>query len=153
MTPSHGPKGLTKRCADLTKDPNNLEFGTSRRAWVNLVANAEETRVRVTMFFFSSRRRHTRCSRDWSSDVCSSDLLDEDPRWGTRLDNLHVTHQLKRYGIGRRLLVEAARELVRRRPADRQFYLWVLARSGERRVGEEGRIRGAPGPLKKKKKQ
>src|SRR5256884_9051665 len=29
----------------------------------------------VLVFFFSSRRRHTRCSRDWSSDVCSSDLL------------------------------------------------------------------------------
>src|SRR2546422_139984 len=28
-------------------------------------------------FFFSSRRRHTRCSRDWSSDVCSSDLHPE----------------------------------------------------------------------------
>src|SRR2546429_3587551 len=28
----------------------------------------------VSCFFFSSRRRHTRCSRDWSSDVCSSDL-------------------------------------------------------------------------------
>src|SRR2546422_11010669 len=28
-------------------------------------------------FFFSSRRRHTRCSRDWSSDVCSSDLKGE----------------------------------------------------------------------------
>src|SRR5690606_23102371 len=27
-------------------------------------------------FFFSSRRRHTRFSRDWSSDVCSSDLID-----------------------------------------------------------------------------
>src|SRR5256884_4600239 len=26
-------------------------------------------------FFFSSRRRHTRCSRVWSSDVCSSDLI------------------------------------------------------------------------------
>src|SRR5690554_7293587 len=26
------------------------------------------------LFFFSSRRRHTRCGRDWSSDVCSSDL-------------------------------------------------------------------------------
>src|SRR5207245_7729107 len=25
-------------------------------------------------FFISSRRRHTRCYRDWSSDVCSSDL-------------------------------------------------------------------------------
>src|SRR5690606_19915303 len=31
-----------------------------------------------TVFFFSSRRRHTRFSRDWSSDVCSSDLLVED---------------------------------------------------------------------------
>src|SRR2546422_2481943 len=28
----------------------------------------------LLFFFFSSRRRHTRCSRDWSSDVCSSDL-------------------------------------------------------------------------------
>src|SRR6266542_1814702 len=28
----------------------------------------------VFFFFFSSRRRHTRCYRDWSSDVCSSDL-------------------------------------------------------------------------------
>src|SRR5205809_331306 len=28
----------------------------------------------VHFFFFSSRRRHTSCSRDWSSDVCSSDL-------------------------------------------------------------------------------
>src|SRR5690625_5377434 len=27
------------------------------------------------MFFFSSRRRHTRWARDWSSDVCSSDLI------------------------------------------------------------------------------
>src|SRR5215813_14762097 len=27
-------------------------------------------------FFFSSRRRHTRCGRDWSSDVCSSDLAE-----------------------------------------------------------------------------
>src|SRR3989337_2673495 len=27
-----------------------------------------------SIFFFSSRRRHSRCYRDWSSDVCSSDL-------------------------------------------------------------------------------
>src|SRR5262245_64141970 len=34
-------------------------------------------------FFFSSRRRHTRCLSDWSSDVCSSDLgppHSEEPR-------------------------------------------------------------------------
>src|ERR1041385_4201918 len=30
----------------------------------------------LIVFFFSSRRRRTRCSRDWSSDVCSSDLRD-----------------------------------------------------------------------------
>src|SRR5690606_35550193 len=30
--------------------------------------------IRCFLFFFSSRRRHTRFSRDWSSDVCSSDL-------------------------------------------------------------------------------
>src|SRR5690554_5952005 len=31
-------------------------------------------------FFFSSRRRHTRCGHDWSSDVCSSDLNPDIPR-------------------------------------------------------------------------
>src|SRR5205809_4603670 len=35
-------------------------------------------------FFFSSRRRHTRCSRDWSSDVCSSDLGVESLPRGSR---------------------------------------------------------------------
>src|SRR2546429_6545462 len=38
-------------------------------------------------FFFSSRRRHTRCSRDWSSDVCSSERLrqDDGASWRERL--------------------------------------------------------------------
>src|SRR3989442_4352486 len=38
---------------------------------------------RRCFFFFSSRRRHTRCGRDWSSDVCSSDL-------GAVLEGLHL---------------------------------------------------------------
>src|SRR5207249_6480890 len=33
-----------------------------------------DRRGRCRYFFFSSRRRHTRSKRDWSSDVCSSDL-------------------------------------------------------------------------------
>src|SRR5690606_39376884 len=33
------------------------------------------------LFFFSSRRRHTIFSRDWSSDVCSSDLLNSYSGW------------------------------------------------------------------------
>src|SRR5258705_3120020 len=33
-------------------------------------------KIEIDMFFFfSSRRRHTRCLSDWSSDVCSSDLI------------------------------------------------------------------------------
>src|SRR2546429_9551605 len=43
-------------------------------------------------FFFSSRRRHTRCSRDWSSDVCSSDLrmLEVQEREGTVIFSVRV---------------------------------------------------------------
>src|SRR5436309_4531736 len=48
-------------------------------------------------FFFSSRRRHTRFSRDWSSDVCSSDLRRRrrDAADGLRVrtqENPHVRH-------------------------------------------------------------
>src|SRR5215813_8061035 len=41
-------------------------------------------------FFFSSRRRHTRCGRDWSSDVCSSDLLRKD---GHLLGSINIYRQ------------------------------------------------------------
>src|SRR5690606_16402209 len=44
----------------------------------------------VLFFFFSSRRRHTRFSRDWSSDVCSSDLADD--LIGKLLASLLVDH-------------------------------------------------------------
>src|SRR6266480_5636351 len=38
--------------------------------------SSSKQRLRSTCFFFSSRRRHTRLTCDWSSDVCSSDLDD-----------------------------------------------------------------------------
>src|SRR5690606_40302019 len=38
-------------------------------------------------FFFSSRRRHTRFSRDWSSDVCSSDLTVSSERRGLTVND------------------------------------------------------------------
>src|SRR5699024_9468048 len=63
------------------------------------------------LFLFSSRRRHTRSKRDWSSDVCSSDLLgntaarvlgDELQHLDLRLGNAHVcagsAHQAARGG-------------------------------------------------------
>src|ERR1035438_10666054 len=47
--------------------PNELVGGT----WL--------CRSNCPCFFFSSRRRHTRCLSDWSSDVCSSDLYKAQP--------------------------------------------------------------------------
>src|SRR3712207_7340589 len=53
------------------------------RVWVRVgigednggvVSTSIESVVVLVVFFFSSRRRHTRYWRDWSSDVCSSDL-------------------------------------------------------------------------------
>src|SRR4030042_3508331 len=73
--------------------------------------------------FLSGRRRHTRGSRDWSSDVCSSDLLFASrPSCPTR----------------RRCPRGSARVWRRSR------------RSEERRVGKECRSRGSPYHLKKK---
>src|SRR5690554_7065654 len=54
-------------------------------------------------FFFSSRRRHTRCGRDWSSDVCSSDLLVAIP--SAAKDRLReIVEQAKKTGLPVRIL-------------------------------------------------
>src|SRR2546422_3214065 len=82
-------------------------------------------------FFFSSRRRHTRCSRDWSSDVCSSDLTEVDliARQGSLVAFIEVKSRRGTAfgspleavtGAKRRELVKAARGWVDRcgRPSD-----------------------------------
>src|SRR5690554_6248556 len=46
------------------------------------------------LFFFSSRRRHTRCGRDWSSDVCSSDLTVSATGTVTPKDQVEVSSEL-----------------------------------------------------------
>src|SRR5690348_9838193 len=50
-------------------------------------------------FFFSSRRRHTRWTGDWSSDVCSSDLLTEVEPWARAAGFTEVTSQLEPHGL------------------------------------------------------
>src|SRR5690242_21498462 len=48
-----------------------------------------------SFFFFSSRRRHTRLTCDWSSDVCSSDLVGSDEALTEyRITRDHLAHQL-----------------------------------------------------------
>src|SRR5690625_2330182 len=63
------------------------------------------------MFFFSSRRRHTRWPRDWSSDVCSSDLLCQAERKEKELrsQNTNVKSACGRTGIRRRSSIEVIR--------------------------------------------
>src|SRR5204863_6369036 len=75
----------------------------------------------VLFFFFSSRRRHTISLRDWSSDVCSSDLLQ---RLSLGVDG----RGLGAVGVG----VQRYEALRRAAP---------VGRSEERRVGKECRFR------------
>src|SRR5690606_39889547 len=100
----------------------------------------------VLLFFFSSRRRHTRFSRDWSSDVCSSDLALYPSMYnricGTDLpmrgDTLAEGIAVKSPGVLTEALVRTHVDdivLVSEREIERAVAL--LIRSEERRVGKE----------------
>src|SRR5262245_65458597 len=73
------------------------------------------------VFFFSSRRRHTRCLSDWSSDVCSSDLgYVHDHRVGTvrvrRLRHVDIARRLEpRIHAARQRISEIGRASCRER--------------------------------------
>src|SRR5690606_39829363 len=92
-------------------------------------------------FFLSSRRRHTRFSRDWSSDVCSSDLARADD--GTSITGADEYEQSQVIFTKIRNLVEAAGaemdDVVKM-----TIYVTNMShnRSEERRVGKEGRPGG-----------
>src|SRR5690606_39759742 len=82
-------------------------------------------------FFFSSRRRHTRFSRDWSSDVCSSDLdyvlMEKALEEGKEIIGLETSASQ----------IEALSS-----PSDSAGVLYLeKTRSEERRVGKECRSR------------
>src|SRR5436309_3645561 len=95
-------------------------------------------------FFFSSRRRHTRFSRDWSSDVCSSDL-----DWVDALPDGSRT----RVGQGAAVLSPAqAQQLALARLVLADPHTLVL-RSEERRVGKECRTRSSAYHYKNKPAQ
>src|SRR2546428_1336604 len=95
--------------------------------------------MHMCYFFFSSRRRHTRSDRDWSSDVCSSDL--HTMAVGTDALSLHVSPASLAggvIGVGVTAMV---------------CLWWTLrglsrvserSRSEERRVGKECRSRWSP---------
>src|SRR3712207_8444935 len=93
----------------------------------------------VRIFFFSSRRRHTRYWRDWSSDVCSSDLSRR-PRF---MNKSHFTYRLI---PPRPTFAADMTEAEQAVMADHTDYWTGLCegRSEERRVGKECRSRWSP---------
>src|SRR2546430_4207139 len=63
--------------------------------------DGKRSMLRLFVFFFSSRRRHTRFDCDWSSDVCSSDL-----------DQIVVACALERFRNDNEALAETLEKLV-----------------------------------------
>src|SRR5206468_10082709 len=97
----------------------------------------------IFFFFFSSRRRHTRSDRDWSSDVCSSDLL--------RQDIASVCHlAVERAGLQGPVGDRADKAASDDRVAHSDGLGRADGRSEERRVGKECRSRWWRGHCKKK---
>src|SRR5258707_5142390 len=97
----------------------------------------------MIVFFFSSRRRHTRYWRDWSSDVCSSDLVPTPHRLGAEAHDIEVERPrappLAPRSAPLRLDRQAVRQELRRRERGLEEN-----RSEERRVGKECRSRWSP---------
>src|SRR5206468_10115504 len=107
-------------------------------------------------FFFSSRRRHTRSDRDWSSDVCSSDLISVSSGDKVKIHRIVAATdpgyavnpgQIERqvagsfvYGLSALFMEECTVE-------DGHI------RSEERRVGKECRSRGAEYEYKRKSEE
>src|SRR5699024_11417737 len=97
--------------------------------------------------FFSSRRRHTRSKRDWSSDVCSSDL----PGLEAGYDRQHTARAIFNVsglssGGGENNNEEAAGSTDKnaenpKTGDDSPIVLYTILRSEERRVGNEDRYR------------
>src|SRR3989449_7880749 len=63
--------------SDRIGNASSCDSGTGKFVVTPAMERSLEGKIHLYsfVFFFSSRRRHTRCSRDWSSDVCSSDLV------------------------------------------------------------------------------
>src|SRR5437762_12951532 len=97
------------------------------------------------LFFFSSRRRHTRYIGDWSSDVCSSDLeffWFPHTEWAQAITSSRTQDPIA--GKGRSGVATYVNDILL---GNHAFGL----RSEERRVGKEGRTRWSRGHIKEKR--
>src|SRR5256885_10976745 len=105
----------------------------------------------LRFFFFSSRRRHTRLQGDWSSDVCSSDLIS-----GHGCDD-SIRRDLPNSLIAGIITGNRNKQIAKdvhghSTRIGQRGASGGVPRSGEGGGGEEGRSRWGPDHLKKKKR-
>src|SRR5699024_11765761 len=101
----------------------------------------------------SSRRRHTRSKRDWSSDVCSSDLLLSDTQFADVVQARHLLQfpSIENQDAYRAMNDQTFRNSSKQHSADMTVYLTIprdvqrMTRSEERRVGKEWKAACADG--------
>src|SRR5690606_39859621 len=98
-------------------------------------------------FFFSSRRRHTRFSRDWSSDVCSADLEAVKKYGGALASTLALLADAHQGVYKIKGLMDIIRggqgQVLQARMRAIDEVRSVVNRSAERRVGQGGRCASA----------
>src|SRR5256885_5580816 len=100
-------------------------------------------RCNISIFFFSSRRRHTRLQGDWSSDVCSSDLDDARTYQLFSEGKTEAVFQFESRGV-QGMLRDAKPSRLEDLIALNALYRPGPMRSEERRVGKECRSRWSP---------
>src|SRR5260370_29831472 len=96
------------------------------------------SRLHVLFFFFSRKRRHTIFKCDWSSDVCSSDLFEQNIS-RQQMGFTEVWLQLQSLTQGRSRLCDVSHIPIQAPEGE-----VALPRSEERRVGKECRSRWSP---------
>src|SRR5256885_12195354 len=123
----------------ISEYPTNPSYGTPHSGCSPIKSGLQKAMI---LFFFSSRRRHTRLQGDWSSDVCSSDLHFSFPVSQHSWRSHAASFAASLYGIYSASVVEEATR-------DCFWLAHEMApparmRSEERRVGKECRSRWSP---------
>src|SRR2546430_12614025 len=147
MGKREGPSSIKLYKTHVSGIINVLAVAVVMRSLIqmNVSQRLKRSRERMSILFFSSRRRHTIFDCDWSSDVCSSDLEKIREARTTYAEAFGKASKVL-LGEGRRF--EASRIMMSETSVALKAFLNTIGslveRSEERRVGKECRSRWSP---------